>query len=308
MIRVGITGAESWIAGELFRLLLHHPEVDIVAAHAPRLKGHAVNRHHRGLVGDTDLRFSDHLDLNDLDVVFVTSSEHSFDPGAEIPSDLKVIWLHENGHSEVTAPFEDLEFVPGVSEMFRKPLVRGARASKILSAPASVALIALFPLALHLLLNDTLKIKAEVPEFIEGKLSAETLKNDLDRYLHEVQLSFNSIEQLEISRSETMRALILDITFNCSVSKEELEKIYESIYDDHNFTFLTASVPSPKEVAGTHKCLLHIDKPSEGEVRIRAVADSILRGGAGDAVHAMNLLFGLFEKTGLSLSAGLAFD
>lgn len=307
MIKVGILGAESLMAGELLRLLVHHPEVELINISAPALRGRLISSYHRGLTGDTDLKFTDRLDLDKIDLLFITSEDYSVDQGISLPEDLKVIVIQQDETFTINPPFDKLEFVPGVSEMFRKRLVRNANASRILSSPTTVALIALFPLALHLLLNDTLDIKVKYPEFLANNISKEGMTNELESLLKLAQLSFNKINDIQIERYKTLRAINVDIEFQCNISVEEIERIYNDIYDDHNFTFLVRVEPYPTEVAGTHKCLLYITKPTENTVRVKAIADSVLRGGAGDAIHAMNLLFGLFEKIGLNLPASLAF-
>ena len=94
----------------------------------------------------------------------------------------------------------------------------------------------------------------------------------------------------------------MNMTFDCSLSLEEIEKIYEGIYDDHNFTFIThSSTISIKEVEGNQKCIITLSKPTADKILISAIWDGRMRGGAGDGVHIMNLMKGLYEKTGLSL-------
>lgn len=306
MIKVGILGAESPLAGELIRLLLHHPEVELDAVVAPTLKGMSVTSHHKGLVGDTDLNFSDLLPSDSLDLVFVASP--TFLDNLPTPREnLKAIYLGFSPESSLPTFEGSIQWFPAVSEMYRKPLVRGAVASRILTPPASVALIALFPLALHLLLNNTLNLQITMPEFSASRPTAQELRHELEEILREVQLSFSRFEELTVKEGSARRAVKVEISFDCMVTKEEIEKIYQEIYDDHNFTYLVSSPPSPAEVEGTQKCLLYIDKPQEGKIAVTAVADAVFRGGAGDAIHAMNLLFGLFEKIGLSLPASRAF-
>ena len=307
MIRVGVAGAETLLAGELLRLLVHHPDVDLKNVYSPGMFGRKISNFHRGLTGDTDLKFSDKLELDDLDLLFIASDEDLFGQNIEIPEGLKVIFIQSDENFTIKSPFDKLEFVPGVSEMYRKRLVRGAVASRILSSPTSVALIALFPLALHLLLNESVRIKVKYPEFLANNISIEAMKKELESILNEVQLSFHYIQEITVERYKTLRAISVEIEFPCSVSEEEIERIYNEIYDDHNFSFVVNTEPSPTEVSGTHKCLIYVSKPDEKTVKVKAIADSVLRGGAGDAIHAMNLLFGLYEKIGLNLPASLAF-
>lgn len=307
MIKIGILGADSLIAGELLRLLILHPEVEITTLWAPSLRGRLVSSHHKGIIGDISHRFTDQVDLQSLDLVFITSPDLGLGGDLVIPDHLKVIYVQDEGISNIPTPFDRLEFVPGVSEMFRKPLVRGARASKIMSSPTTLALILLFPLALHLLLNNSIRLLMKMPVYKSGKLAEHKIEEKISSLLHEVQLSFEKIKELKIESSDTLRAVSVEAEFPCNVAEEEIEKIYSNIYDDHNFTFVVNQEPSPSEVASTHKCLIYVEKPDENTLRVKAVADGVLRGGAGDAIHAMNLLFGLFEKTGLTFPAGLAY-
>ena len=306
MIKVGVIGAETRMAGELLRILLHHPEVELVFAYSAKLSGQPLTGHHKGLVGDTTLEFTDALPLDEIDVAFIASNDYVVEAGIILPESLKTIQMFPAAGEQPKAPFDSVVAVGAVSELYRKPLVRGARAAKVLPPATTVALIALFPPALHLLLNDDLDVRINVPK-TRALLNADKIKAEIDRRIHEVQFSFNSIRNLELTSSGNIRAIDVEIEFPCGIEKDEILKIYESIYDDHNFTFMVDTPPTPNEVAGTHKCLIHISKPSTDVLRIHAVADSMLRGGAGDAVHAMNLLFGLFEKTGLTFPAGLAF-
>lgn len=305
MIKVGISGGDNQMAGELLRLLLLHPEVEIVAVYAPSLRGRALGSHHRGIVGETDLRFSDALDLEALDVLFITDPELPLPQS--IPDELKLIMIQNSDSCSLPTQLKDVEFVPGVSEMFRKPLVREARAARILPSPSSVALIILFPLALHLLLNDSLSLGISLPCYKKEGVDKDLMKEELEGLLNKVQLSFSRINDIHIENSDLLRTVSVEMELDCSVSEEEIERIYSQTYDDHNFTFLMRSEPASTEVAGTQKCLLYISKPSDGKIRVKAIADSFLRGGAGDAIHAMNLLFGLYEKTGLSFPATMAF-
>lgn len=306
MIKIGIAGADTPEAGELLRLLIQHPEIELIFAHAPAQKGVPVFKHHRGLVGDTELRFTEAFPIDKIDLLFVTS-EDSMPPDVPLPDNVKVVIVQKNDEFKPIADIDAEEFIPGVSEMFRKPLVRIGRYSRVLPPATSLSLIVLYPLATHLVLNDTLTLKIGLPPYKKESVNVELMTAELESLLEKVQMSFTRFKSVEVDASDTLRALTLEASFESTITVEEIVKMYESIYDDHNFTFLVDTPPSPTEVAGTHKCLIHIGR-DESRIKISAVADSVLRGGAGDAIHTMNLLFGLFEKTGLSLPAGLAFN
>lgn len=306
MIKVGIIGAESLVAGELLRLLLHHPEVELKWVYSSSLKGLPLFEHHRGLIGETELRFSERPDFDTVDVVFVSSDSTETEIPMREKEDLKVVVLQDDLPLSTDPQGDETEYVPAVSEMFRKKIVREARAVKVLSSAASISLIALFPLALHLMLNDTVSIKVSLPSSLMSHIHRDGLENELESLLSKVQLSFDKIKDLTFETTENLRAVSVDIFMDSSVDRAEIEKLYNEVYDDHNFSFVVSS-PRPEDVAGTQKCLIEIEKPSEDRLHIHAVADGLFRGGSGDAIHAMNLLFGLFEKTGLTFPAGLAF-
>ena len=83
---------------------------------------------------------------------------------------------------------------------------------------------------------------------------------------------------------------------------DEIVKLYEDYYNDHNFTYVINRMPDLKDVVNTNKCLLYLTK-EDGKLLIVSVIDNLLKGASGQAVHNMNLLIGLHERTGLNLKA-----
>ena len=81
-----------------------------------------------------------------------------------------------------------------------------------------------------------------------------------------------------------------------------ITKLCEDYYDDHNFTFVVNHEPDASDVNNTNKCLLNLQSDGD-KLKITAVIDGLLKGTAGNAVHIMNLLFGLHERVGLALKA-----
>lgn len=70
MIKVGIIGAAGYTAGELIRILIHHPEAEIVLIQSDSQAGKSVTEIHRDLIGDTDLLFTNEITSTNLDIVF----------------------------------------------------------------------------------------------------------------------------------------------------------------------------------------------------------------------------------------------
>ena len=302
MVKVGIIGADTPHAGELVRVLINHPETDLISLYAPLLVGRNLSSHHHGLIGENPLKFTDKIQSEDLDLLIITDK-------ADLSDNLLSRFLNEENMKAIAfkedflKDVEDKEVVEmGLSEINRKGLVRNARYAYIPSPSIIPALVALSPLAYFLLLNSDINIEMEIPEEINKEIDIEKDKSKLDEELKKRQSSFNSAINLKTERDEqSERASLTTITMNSLLPLDELEKIYDQIYDDHNFVFLTRNELTTKEVEGTHKIFINLDKPDSETLVIKVVADSRLRGGAGDAVHILNLLFGLHEKTGLHL-------
>lgn len=301
MIKAAILGADSPDGGELIRLLAMHPDVDIVALQAPGLEGKPVVSRHHGLIGETSAAFTASVDYSRCDVIFVC-------PGAiscadfmrlrvERP-DLKVISLDE-------IPGVDKEragIVYGLPEINRKLLVRGASAAVLPMPLASMALVALFPLAKHLLLSGDIKIEADVPKSILDAVDRAALVEEVEKQLREVQQSFAGKVTFDLKVAQSRRSVLMHIDCACPVNLEQLLALYD-IYDDHRFSFVTTYPVGVSEVAGTNKCVVSVSKPSPERALLGVAADCRLRGASGEAVHVMNLMFGLHEKTGLALKA-----
>lgn len=300
MIKVGIIGADKADAGELLRLLINHPEVDIVSLYAPSLSGRMVASWHHGFIGERSLYFSDSINLNDLDAVFIVDDS---DFGRSVIEscfgieNLKVIDLSPDRFKNWAK--SEMEY--GLSEINRKPLVRGAHMAIVPSSVASVALISLYPLAANLLLADKIFIDVSAPEIITKDIDLKVLSWEITRQLKNKQNSFDGEININILPDTDGRAVRVTISMACPLAIDEIRRIYDSIYDDHNFAFTSLSKVGAQEVEGTQKCIISFSKPGAGLIEIDSVADSHMRGGAGDAVHALNLLFALHEKVGLSL-------
>ncbi len=99
MIKVGILGAAGYTGGELIRLLLNHPETEIVFANSESNAGNPVSDVHEGLIGDTDLRFTDQMPFEDIDVVFFCfghGKSEQFLKEHTIPAKVKIIDLAQD--------------------------------------------------------------------------------------------------------------------------------------------------------------------------------------------------------------------
>lgn len=301
MINVGIAGGDDPLAGELIRVLVNHPDVVIRGISCPALDGHYITSVHHGLIGESPLRFSSALDISALDILFVTNPAGHY--GQDVPSpaeapELSVIDLYAD---IAEARGIDPLVVYGVPEISRKALVRGAKRAVIPPVQEVVTAIALYPLAQKSMLprNLNVEITTEFPDSVKP----------VTPFLEKVLQPANNEKPLSLSytalKGSVQRAIVMSAEISTPMPIHNIHELYAEIYDDHNMTFIVSDGMDEKEVVGTDKCIISITKSDNGYVKVKAYADAILRGGAGDGVHVMNLLMGLYEKTGLSLKANM---
>lgn len=298
MIKVAISGAETPQAGELLRILVNHPDVEIVALLAPGFEGQQARFVHHGLLGEEPMAFTSVMPEK-TDILFMADSAvspafltrlHTKRP------DLKIILLSGAGQGEE----DGSEIVFGLPEINRKLLVRGASVAGVPSPMASLALVPLYPLALNMLLDGDISLKISVPADLDNADIIHRSTNEINAILGEVQKSFSGKVSLSVLPPLSKRGMELTAEMRCPIGMEHLMQLYE-IYDDHHFAFVVNAPVRLDDVKGTEKCVVSVSMPEEGLLRIHAVADGRLRGSAGEAVHIMNLMCGLHEKTGLAL-------
>lgn len=300
MIRTVILGADTPDAGELIRILSMHPDIELVCAQAYGKEGRALTSQHHGLIGETDLTFTTVPAPAKCNVV-LDFSEHG-EPA--IVSKLAAAFPEARfiRLDRCQAPDDGNEWVYGLPEINRKALVRGARFAAVPNSFASMALVALYPLALHLLLNSDITLDIEAPQDIIDETDIPAIEREISEQLELAQTSFKGNVTVRTSLSNTRRTASLHLDLPCSLSLDELLRIY-GMYEDHHFAFPVMMPVGPSEVAGTDKCVISLSKPDPDTLHIDASADCRMRGAAGEAVHILNLMCGLHERTGLALKA-----
>ncbi len=303
MIKVGIAGADTAMAGELIRILINHPDVDLRSAFAPGKVGRKVASVHHGLAGECDLEFSPDINPKELDVIFIDA--HSdvadrFRMNTDRWPELRII---DMSHCP-SLDFEALDMAYGLPEINRKQLVRGCKRAVVPRSVAAAAIIGLYPLARHLLLKGDIEVGYACPSDIDTEEKINMVRQEILHVLRMTQNSFNgdiSMHHLDDEVSDRGLKVVVDVP--CTLDINEVFRIYDDCYDDHNFTFMIPNSMPGYEVEGTQKTLVTLQKLSPERLTVTVVADCRMRGGAGDAVHIMNLLFGLHERTGLYLKA-----
>ena len=301
MIKIGIAGADTPLAGELLRIVSRHPDVDILSAYAPDKAGRPVSSVHHGFIGESKLNFTSHFDATGLDVAFLLRPIYSESDWVKLMADQPELRLILFPGTLGAAMATDSAPVYGLSEIYRKPMVRGARVVRIPDCIAAPALVALFPLALHLLLRGNLEINVYGPEDILTLDRVRQAEEEIRDQLARIQSSFTGNVVINASPVDSPRGLRLHMKLPVMISVEEALKLYDSVYDDHNFSHVVTYPVSTSEVEGTEKVIVSVSSSDDGMLTLDIISDPRMRGGAGEAVHIMNLLMGLHEKTGLDL-------
>ncbi len=304
MIKAAITGVKSPIAGELIRILVNHPDVELKALHAPGMGACRAASIHHGLIGEEIPELSERFDPSDADVLFICNPPEE---AAAILDRIDSSELKDLRVIDLSGAARGREgYVCGISEIYRKQLVRGATSAYIPSPEAAVSLIMLHPLAANLLLPSeglTLSIEAGA-DYAPSPEANLTVRETLAELQHSFtgDVKFTRIAVSD-DKDAMQRGLRISATIPSAMQPADIRQLYENIYDDHNFSFTVLAPLDTREAEGTHKCLISLTSPAPDTLRVDAVADRRMRGGAGDAVHVMNLLFGLHERVGLTLKA-----
>ncbi len=318
MIRTGIIGGAGYTAGELLRLLLNHPDVEIAWIQSSSNAGRRVTDVHQGIIGESFHRFTDTPVWDDVDVVFLCMAHgeaRKFLAENDIPERVKIIDLsmdfrHNDGSHD---------FVYGLPELNRKPLVRGAVHVANPGCFATAIELALLPLAKEMHLEGDINVTAITGSTGAGVRPTATThyswRNDnvsvykplthqhlaeINDTLRQLQPGWEGKVNFIPMRGPFSRGILAVVYLESSLDADQARRLFEDYYSDHNFTFVTDKAPDLKDVVNTNKCILHIDK-IDGKLVITSVIDNLLKGAAGTAVHNMNLLFGLQERVGLLL-------
>ena len=327
MIKIGILGAAGYTGGELIRLLVNHPEAEIVFANSESNAGNLVADVHEGLLGDTDLRFTDAMPFDEVDVVFFCfghGKSEAFLKEHAIPEHVKIIDLAQD--FRIAAPTHD--YVYGLPEIHKEQI----RKCQHLANPGCFATciqLGLLPLAKAGLLTHDVAVNAITGSTGAGQKPVSTThfswrtdnmsiyKVFTHQHLHEIRQSLTELQgSLDVDvdfipyRGDFARGIFCTevVKFDgeegtaTNPTAEQLVDMYRAFYADAAFTHYVDKALDLKQVVNTNKALVHIDKFGNKAV-ITSIIDNLLKGAVGQAVQNMNLMFGLDEKVGLNLKA-----
>ena len=317
-IRVAIAGGTGYTGGELFRILLNHPNVEIVAATTTSSEGTPVASVHRDLIGETDLCFG--KELNDPDVIFLCLGHgisRQFVDTHDIKPECRIIDLGND--FRLDGDYAGRKFVYGLCESARED-IRKAHDVANPGCFATAIQLATLPLAASDLIKDEIHVTAITGSTGAGKKPGETTHfsyrdNNISIYKlfthqHLAEIRQNLVRVGAESpvvnfvplRGDFTRGIFASVYTKAveGMTEEDYRKIFEDYYSESPFVFHSNEGISMKEVVNTNKGLVHLEVHN-GYVHIASAIDNLVKGAAGQSVQNMNLMFDLPETTGLKL-------
>lgn len=336
-VKVGILGAAGYTGGELIRLLVNHPEAEIVFANSESNAGNKVSDVHEGLLGDTEMQFTSEMPFDSVDVVFFCfghGKSEAFLKEHSIPDSVKIIDLAQDFRIA-----GDHDYVYGLPEMHRESIA----SCKHLANPGCFATciqLGLLPLAKAGLLTDDIAVNAITGSTGAGQKPGSTThfswrSNNFSVYklfthqhLHEITQTLNELRPATAPRvADTLNegygaedgAITVDfipyrgdfargifctevIRLRNAVPQEDIVKLFKDYYASAAFTHYSDKAPDLKQVVNTNKAIVHAEVFGR-KVVVTSMIDNLLKGAVGQAVQNMNIMFGLDEKAGLNLKA-----
>jgi N-acetyl-gamma-glutamyl-phosphate reductase len=318
-VSVGIIGGAGYTAGELIRILLNHPQAELIFVQSSSNGGNLLSDVHTDLLGDSDIRFVTEADFSLIDVVFFCTGHgksKDFLQKNTIPENVKIIDLSH----DFRLKREENDFVYGLPELNRELI----RKSNRIANPGCFATgiqLAILPLAAAGLIKDELHVNAITGSTGAGQSPSETShfswrNNNISVYkafehqhLDEI---IQSLEQLQSDfrfdinfipvRGNHTRGIFASVYTKFDGSLEDAVQLYQDFYASHPFVFVSHSNPDLKQVINTNKAIVYLEKHGN-KLMILSVTDNLLKGASGQAVQNMNLMFGLEETMGLNLKA-----
>ncbi|MET3979921.1 N-acetyl-gamma-glutamyl-phosphate reductase [Mucilaginibacter sp. UYP25] len=321
-IKAGIVGSAGYTGGEMLRILINHPDVEIVFVHSNSNAGNHVYDVHTDLFGDTTLQFTDQLAYN-IDVLFLCvghGDAKKFLEANAIPEHIKIIDLSQDFRLNQNSKFKSKNFTYGLPELNREEI----RSADNIANPGCFATclqLGLLPLASKGLLDNEVHITATTGSTGAGQslspTSHFTWRNDnlsvykvfnhqhlgeISQSLRQLQAGFDKELNFVPYRGGFTRGIIASIYTESDLSEADVLNLYKDYYASHPFTHVTNKDIDLKQIVNTNKCFIQVKK-HDNKIFIISIMDNLLKGASGQAVQNMNIMFGLDERAGLRLKA-----
>lgn len=324
-LKAGIIGGAGYTGGELIRLLINHPQAEIIFVNSSSNTGNPVSKVHADLIGDTDLQFTDDLTLlgeGGIDVLFLCvghGDAKKFLDANAINEKIKIIDLSQDFRLNDKSVIGNRKFVYGLPEL-NKAAIQSANNIANPGCFATAIQLGLLPLAKAGLLGEVHTTGITGSTGAGQSLSSTShftwRANNISAYKTLQHQHINEIHQSLIQlqendgvyvhfvpwRGDFTRGLYCTSVVDTALPLQEVKQIFKTFYNGARFTHVSDTMIDLKQVVNTNKCLIHIEKQGN-KIAIHSAIDNLLKGACGQALQNMNLLFGLDEDAGLKLKA-----
>lgn len=313
-IKIGIIGGAGYTAGELLRILVNHPNAEVVFVNSSSNAGNPIGAVHCGLE-DFNMTFTDQLPFSTIDLLFICSAHgesSKFLESHELPDSLRIIDLAQDFRDEHGG------FVYGLPEL-QKPLIQNARKVANPGCYATAIQLSLLPAAAAGLLPEQVNVTGITgstgagvkPSFsthfswrsdnlsVYKAFSHQHLA-EIRKSICKLQPEFNGELNFVPVRGDFARGIFVITYFNCEKSQEEMQQLYDEFYAEHPFASISTQSVNLKQAVNTNRARISLEK-HDNKLMILVAIDNLLKGASGQAVQNMNLMFGLDEQTGLKL-------
>ncbi|SHM72469.1 N-acetyl-gamma-glutamyl-phosphate reductase [Cyclobacterium lianum] len=318
-IKTAVVGAAGYTGGELLRLLVHHPQIELAWIHSNSQKDKRLEEVHPDLIGESQLNFTDQIETAGLDLVFLCLPHGEAKPFLETH-----VFSGQTVIIDLSTDFRDESegFVYGLPET-QSDQIR--QASKIANPGcfATCIQLALAPAVEHGWVQQPVhmsgitgstgagKSLSPTTHFSHRNQNVSVYKLFSHQHLKEIRQTFRKLnagfDQSVLFvpyRGNFTRGIWVTAYFPFAGELEEAYQRYEYFYRDAAFTYVSRIDIDLKQVVNTNKCLVHLKKEA-GQLVVYAAIDNLLKGASGQAVQNMNLAFGLDEKAGLQLKSSV---
>lgn len=320
-IKIGIIGGAGYTGGETIRLLLNHPNAELKFVHSRSNAGNVLSAVHADLTGDTELKFTDSIDQN-VDVIFLClghGESKKFLQENQINDSVKIIDLSHD--FRLGDSVNNRKFVYGLPELNKDSIIQAKNIANPGCFATSIEL-GLLPLTkLGLLkdvyttgitgstgagqkLQDTTHFTWRANNISSYKTLTHQHLKEITQSVKQLQSGFSGSINFVPWRGDFTRGIFVSSVITTDNSLEELNKLYKDFYAAHPFTIVSDQTLDLKQVVNTNKCIINLEKEGDKLV-VHSAIDNLLKGASGQAVQNMNLMFGLDERAGLKLKAGV---
>ena len=328
MIKIGILGAAGYTGGELIRLLLNHPEAEIVFANSESNAGNSVADVHEGLYGETDLKFTAEMPFDQVDVIFFCfghGKSEAFLKEHNVPEKVKIIDLAQDFRLAPQAVVATQQPTPAAHDfVYGLPEINEAKIASAMHVAnpgcfATCIQLGLLPAAKMGLINSDVSVNAITGSTGAGQKPGATTHFSWRMGNMSIYKAFSHQHVPEICQSLKQTQGYLDAAidfipyrgdfargiFATEVVKtdkplDEIVAGYKEFYKEAKFTHYVDKALDLKQVVNTNKCLVHVDKYGD-KFLITSCIDNLLKGAVGQAVQNMNIMFGINQTAGLKL-------